>query len=515
MKEWTGKVKGGIMFIKKKKGLRTLRSSVVLFVVIFITPMVLMVLLLPFITPPPIYPEYINIIKEIETGKNVVNLLDINEGMRLVDNLFCGFFQPMQWKVYVSEPGTRDIKPGKTFSPSEFLLLPCYCFLTDRQLIEEELESYKTYGDLYFPNKDRVLSDCIKWEKEWENSFKCHSEKLLEIIQQIVNKYKGQSFKYYPFNSKGNPQYILETRKKWDLIVYLNVILNIKDENYGMALEWIRGYSQFLELIGGGCSYFFFDHKVMLNCINLLPFYYSFPDYFYGEIIHLLISLKNNYETVDFWEMYWYELFEVEDRYAELELGMDKISLIGNRTQSLGNKFKMLFNRRKAYTSLSRIVAKYRPDLESATWKDAEDAVFYNRGKLVPYFNSVVQHANEYSYNSPHYYSQGLNIPTLGGTKRYVYSHHLWLAYFYGSIVRVILEYYRSCYGTYPDSIKEFLGDFLKEEEIVWIDNSIDIIFYEDKYLIICYPMPKDVRAGLPREHRFFSVYISLPMEIY
>ncbi|HOQ31284.1 MAG TPA: hypothetical protein PLA12_02110 [Candidatus Hydrogenedens sp.] len=511
----------------RKTGLRSLRTSVIFLIAIVITPIASLFLLRLFVVTDVICSEYNDVIKKIKSGKyeNIPHLANIKEGIKLVRDIFCSFFKPMEWKTYVLNKKTGDlIEDGysKTWnrenSPSEYSLKTCYYFLTNNKMIGKELDDYSKNEDLFLPNKDRVPADCVKREKDWKTDFKYYSGKLLDKIQQIVKEQGEQPIIYFPYNSKGELLDILQNRSQWELIAYLNTIISLEEGDYALALEWIKEYVQFLILLDEGSSYIFFYSKYILELINCLPFYYPFPEYFYEELIDFIIRLKNKYETRNFWRTIWFELFEVENRYTDLD--MNTVSLIKNWYKS-GEKFGTLLSRRKAYKGLSRIVAKYRPILESATWEDAEEAVFYKRGKLVSFFDSVEQHANQYKFTPTIYYDQRIGIPvqytipTLEHTKNIIYYRHLQLSYFYATITRVALEYYHSCYGVYPESLENCLRDYLKEEEITWINDSLDIFFYEDKYIIFCYPMPKHVKATLPKKHRFYNVNIVLPFHLY
>jgi len=515
------------MILKRKTGLRSLRASIILFMIVIASPVVVVGLLVPFIVLPSICPEYEDVIKEIKLGKyeNIPNLANIKEGIELVERIFCSFFKPMEWKTYILDKKTGDLiedRYSKTWNreifPSVYSLMTCYYFLTNNKMIGKELDAYSKHEDLFLPNKNNIPADCVKREKDWKTDFKYYSGKLLHKIQQIVKEQGEQPIIYFPYNSKGEPLDILENRTQWKLIVYLNTIISLEERDYALALEWIEKYGQFLVLLDEGSSYSFFHSRYILELINSLPFNYPFPEYFYEELIDFLIRLKNKYETINFWRTIWFNLFEVEDKYTDLD--MNTVSLIKNWYKS-GEKFGTLLNRRKAYKSLSRIVAKYRPVLESATWEDGEEAVFYKRGKLVPFYDSVEKHANQYKFTPTVYYDQRIGIPveytipTLEQTKHIVYYNYLWLSYFYATITRVALEYYHSCYGDFPEALEDCLRNYLTEEEIAWINDSVDIFFYEDKYIIHSYPMPKHVKATLPKRHRFYKTRIVLPFEWY
>jgi len=506
----------------RKAGLRSLQASVILFIAIVITPIVSLFLLRLFVVPEVICTEYNDVIKEIKSGKyeNIPNLENIREAEKLVKGIFCSFFQSMEWKTYIPDKWEKGSITYRYYegmwkkgtSPPEDFLMRYYNFLTNNNQIGEELDAYSKHEDLFLPNKNNIPADCVKREKDWKTDFKYYSGKLLDKIQQIVNEQGEQPITYFPYDSNGKMNHILGNKIKLDLIVYLNIMMNLEEGDYALALEWIKEYGQFLILLDEGSSLFLNSVPYVLNLISFFPFYKTFPDYFYEELIDLLIKIKNKYESTSFWKEFWFELFMIEEQYAETV--KNKISSIGR--YRLDYELKVLYYNRQAYKSLASIVEKYRPILESATWEDAEEAVFYKRGELVSFFDSVKQHAIKYDKLIPiNEYDSNPGTPSLGGIKYHVFYHHLWLSYSYASIVRVMLEYYRSCYGDFPESLEDCFEDYLTEKEINWINDSLNILFYENSYVIHCFAMPKHLIAKLPEKPgKLYSAHI-FPFALY
>ncbi len=471
----------------KKKGLRPIRSVVILFIVILIVPLIILFLARTFFTAPPICPEYKEIVKKVKTNEN--GYIYFEGALNISERIFCGYFSPIQWYVYIPKsPDSFQFEEDKVrlkqFSGYDFAIL--YRFLVKEQLIQDEFDSYSNYKYLFStPTDKKKPGRCISPEKDWKTDFLRHSQDVLNNIKKANQK----NF-FMPYNSKVSPA----VSSEWNLLLieFVNILIYLENGNYQSALDWLEAFNQFLTKFDSAYSFNSIMSKHLLFVIRSTSTYPSLPDTFYEDLLCSLSNIKDEVKSKDFKTVYQKALFFFEDYFVkEHETLMN-----GNPARTMPKLLSMFLS----YNDMSRILDKHHQTFEASTWKDLEDAIFYNKGELynaITDINSLKKRKFYYEPEFWKFYSGDIWQDILLG-------YNATMSTLYGSILTVLLEQYHAKNGEYPNSLDDIINGYFSEEELAWMDEYIDISLSPETYYIDYYPIP--IRERESRKAEIFRL---------
>ncbi|HOV32155.1 MAG TPA: hypothetical protein PLX23_02175 [Candidatus Hydrogenedens sp.] len=471
----------------KKKGLRPLRNAIILFIVILIVPLIFLFLSRAFFTAPPICPEYKEILKKAKTSEN--GYIYFEGALNISERIFCGYFSPIQWYVYIQKsPDSFQFEYDKVrlkhYSGYDFAML--YRFLIKEKLIQDEFDSYSKYKYLFTVPTDKKKPDhCISPEKDWKTDFLRHSQDVLNNIKKANKK----DF-FLPYNSKVSPALSSE----WNLLLieFANILIYLENGDYQSASDWLETFNHFLTKFDSAYNFNSIMSKHLLFVIRSVALYPSLHDPFYEDLLCSLSNIKDEVKSKDFKTIYQKSLFFFENYFVKEH----EILMNGNPTQTMPKLLSMFLS----YNDISRRIDKHRPTFETSTWKDLENAVFYNKGELYNALTDINSLKKRKFYYEPEFWK--------------FYSGDIWqdllleynatMSTLYGSILTVLLEQYHAKNGKYPNSLDKIINDYFSDEELAWMDEYIDLCLTPENYYIDYYPIP--IRGREPRKAEIFRL---------
>jgi len=473
----------------RKKGLRPLKSTIILFIVILIVPLFILLVARAYFTAPPICPEYKEIVKKAKSSEN--GYIYFEGALNIGRRIFCGYFEPIQWYAHIRKsPENFQFESYKVrlkhFSGYDFAML--YRFLVKEQLIQDEFDKYSKYEYLFPVSTEdkKKPNPCITPEKDWKTDFLRHSQDVLNNIKKA-----NQKDFFLPYRpSKTDPS----KSSEWDilLIEFANILIYLEQGNYQSALDWLETFNQFLVCFDGAYNFNSIMAKHFLFVVRSVAIYPSLPDTFYEDLLCSLLNIKDEVKSKDFRTTYQKALFFFEDYMVKEH----ETLMRGNFAQTMPKLLSMFLS----YNDMSRSMDKHRPTFEASTWKDLEDAVFYNKGKLydaIKDINSLRKRKICYEPNFWMFYSGKIWQDLL-------LEYNTALSTLYGSILTVLLEQYHAKNGRYPDSLDEIINGYFSEEELAWMDGYIDLCLSPETYSIDYYPVP--IRTQEPRKAEIFPL---------
>lgn len=487
---------------RKRKGLRSLRSVFVLFVTILLIIVAFLLFVKIYLTFSPICPEYNKMVKVALSDKN--GYVYFERASDIAKKISCGFFGTMRWYYYTQKEeggfeNKENIHYWMGFSEGRFLIF--YKLLVMNRAISGEFDSYSKDNGLLFSSLEEVialrkesldknpyifrfkgdnLKDCIPPENDWKSDFLNNSKEVIHNLKIAKEK------DYFIFYNKDSTTY-----ETWVdpyncilLNILVNSLINLEERNYNEVLDWLETSGQVLLHL----DFDYIMFRYLKDVIETIASYPSLPDSFYNDLICYLLTIKDEISSREFSEILQKELFYLEDYFKRSRDFQDEDEYRLNHSffEYAKETSKNLFYHNLAYIMLSRCLEKYRPVLESASWTDVENAVFYSKGKLC---KAVKDIENVCSNNKKriHYF------PLTELCSDMLIVNNTILSYTYKSILIVLLEQYHAQCGIYPDSIEKVIDNYFSEEEIDWMNEHIELGLSPEYYEIRHYSIPKQV----------------------
>ncbi len=467
------------MFKSKKSGLRTYRHTFILLVIIILIPLAFLVIAKSFLTAPPICLEYQELVKEAKMDENGYIFF---KGANIVARrMACGYFSSLTWHVQIP-----DTPESLTFTKGSFkaerwpaeMFLSFYKFLIKENLFQEEIDAYaKRKYKISSPENLREHS-CIYPENNWIEDFFRNSQGILNNLKKITEKdfflpYEGDPYPFYP-----------SLNSEMMLIELVNVLLLLEKGDYTNALDWVETFNQLalkLEPV-----YLWEPSQIaqQLSVVSMIASYPSLPDGFYQDLLNQLLEMKEKIKVLEFKTAYQNALFYFEDWFVRKQT-----QLRYNPPQtSIPRSISLFF----AYNDMARVIEKNREVFETSTWKDIEDAVFYNKGKVYNAINDIKSIKRRPGLEEKEYWMFWSGEKYRNMLLRYNHS----LCSIYGSILKTLLERYFKKNGVYPENLDDILQQHFTEEELIWMDDYLDIYLSSETYSIDFYPIPKRERGS-------------------
>jgi len=467
--------------MSKKKGLRSLRSTVILFVTILFLPLAVLLFVRTFFSVPPIYPEYKELIKRINSDEN--RDIYYKKASDMAWKICYGYFTPLGLKSYTpenmdsAEDKNSSVKV-KNFDPYGVEDYFHDLFYYNRILAMEKSvwDKFNFYSENFKytePPPEMARFGCMFPGKEWKSDLLHDSQDILSNLKKIDEKHF-----FLPYEDSLS---IISMRELM-FVEFANVFLYLEKGDYENALDWLDTFTQvgiLLKNINFYYSFFLTNHlSYVVNSVVLCP---SLADTFYEHIVNSLIEAKERCRLRDFKIAYKNLLFEIENIF----IIMQKNIANENFNKVIPNLVLALL-----YNDIARLLNKYKSDFESATWKDLEDAVTYKKGKL-----SIPLGKMKLLKTYGGLYMREFNVYWFGEIWQYMFVRHNYsLCALYSSILITLLEQYYAHYGEYPASLENLIEGCFSEEELIWMDKHLKIYLSPQNYCIDCNPNPSDKR---------------------
>jgi len=441
-------------------------------------PLIVSVLVKIFLIPPPICPEYSELVKKAKSSEN--GYIYFKEAIKISEKICCGYFMPIGKITFPDYFKDKYIDKYHVESYCNFLA-NYYEYLIKEGKLQEEFDFHsKNYKYSEAPVKIEKL-DCISPKNEWKSDLLNDSK---DVLKNIKEAYRLNTFivyeDYYEEYLDWTPLWIIELT---------NIILYLEKGDYENAQDWLDSSIQFCVhagMLSGFNSTIIAYLRGVINPLLLNP---SLPDTFYEYLVCSLIEAKGKIKLTDFKTAYIKWLFSVED-----ELIKDRTSFI-EEPKRFGNKnpftiISNLFSALLSYNDVAHILDKYRATFESSTWKDLKDAAFYNKGILSKPINElklVKSRKNIYEYELDGF---------LKGIiwERMALMPDRSLCFFYNSIIIALLEEYYANHGEYPVSLQE-IACYFTEEDLTLINEYFNISISPQNYCIDFNPEPHPKRV--------------------
>lgn len=470
------------MFKSKKSGLRSYRHTFILLITIILIPFVLLIIAKNFLSAPPICWEYQELVKKAISDEN--GYLFFEGANNIAKRISCGYFSSFTWnKLIPDTPETLLFTKGN-FKPERWdamIYLRLYDFFIKKNLFMEEMDAYaKRRYRISGPESFRERS-CIYPESNWIEDFLRNSQGILYNIKRVNDKVF-----FLPYESNPYSPY-LALSPEMMLIELVNVLLLLEKGDYTNALDWIDTFNQMALRLEPVCLREPSQIAQQLSVITMIASYPSLSDEFYQDLLNRLLEIKKKIKTLEFNTVYQNALFYLEDSFGRTPDTWRYSSF----ERTISRHISMFL----AYNDIARALDRQREVFETSTWRDIEDAVFYNKGKVYNAINDiksikrrglVISANNEYwlVYSGEKF-----------GKLLIRYNHSL--ISIYGSILRILLERYYKQNGVYPENLNDILHDYFTEEELIWMDDYLDIYISPEKYFIDYYPIPKKERDNV------------------
>jgi|GEM_PF-1717603 len=467
------------IFKSKKRGLRSFRNAIVLFIIILIVPLIILFFARVFFSAPPIYPKYEELVKRAKSSEN--GYIFFKGAKNLAKMMHCGYFSSTTWKIMLSDKPEGfhfDEDVFRLERWDEFTYFNYYKFLVKRNLFGEEMEAYfnKRYS-ITGPTNFHERS-CIYPGENWVQDFLRNSQGILDNIKKA--RQKDFFLPYENISGYIRPEMIMDYSLL--LIELVNVVLLIQKGDYPSALDWIDSFNQIALLME---PLFLWGPSLVAQQLSVISIVASYPpltEPFYEDLLCLLTEFKEKIKSIDFNTVYQNALFYFEDSFVQRQNQL----MYSPPYYSIPNSISMFF----AYNEISRMLDKHREVFTTATWKDIEDAILYNKGKVYSSMVSIKTIKKRSSVGSNEYWMfwSGEKFKNL------LLRYNSALCSIYGTILIVLLEQYYKQNGVYPDDRDNFMKDYFTEEEIIWMNDYLDISLSPEKYFIDYYPIPKRER---------------------
>lgn len=464
------------MFKSKKRGLRSFRKTVILFVIILIIPLIILFIAKTFFAVPPIFPEYQDWIKKAKSDEN--GYLFFEGAENIAKRMYCGYFSMTIKNLIPDNPDkylfSKNIFKLEKWPPEMYLRI--FKFLIKENLFIEEINAYtQRKYPVSTPTNNREHS-CIYPETNWAEDFHRNSLGVLGNIKRANEKDFFLPYVSHPYT----PYSIFDSNIT--LIELVNVLMLLHKGDYQDALNWIDTMNQLALHIEPIYQEESSPIGQQLSVLNMLTLYPSLPDVFYDDLLCRLLEIKDKINKLEFKTVYQYALFYFENsfvrRQAQLQYSPPHILI--------PRSISLFF----AYNEISRALDKQREVIETSTWKDIEDAVFYNRGKLHTAITAIKSSIGRSFADTGDYWMFWSGEKYRNILLKYNYSK----CSVYGSILTVLLEKHFKQNGLYPLDLD--LKEYFSEEELLWMDEYLDIYISPEKYYIDYYPIPKKEWEG-------------------
>jgi len=468
------------MFKSKKSGLRSYRHTFILLAIIIVIPLVFLIIAKSFLTAPPICMEYQELIRKAKMDEN--GYVFFVRPNTIAKRMVCGYFSSFTWKVLIPDtPDTLTFTKGSFKAerwPAE-MFLSFYKFLIKENLFQEEMDAYaKKEYPISGPENFRERF-CIYPEGHWIEDFLHNSQGILDDMKIVSNKdfflpYKSDPYAFY---SALNSEMLL--------IELVNVLLLLEKGEYTEALDWVETFNQVALKLDP--IYLWEPSQIVqqLSIVSMIASYPSIPDAFYQNLLNQLLDIKEKIKTLEFKTVYKNALFYLEDWFVNKQ-GQLKY----NPPQlSIPRSISLFF----AYNDMARVLEKNREVFETSSWRDIENAVFYNQGKVYNAINEIKSIKRRAGLEDKEYWMFWSGEKYRNMLLRYNQS----LCSIYGSILKILLERYFKSNGVYPKNLDDILQQYFTEEELIWMDDYLDIYLSSETYFIDFYPIPKKERESV------------------
>ncbi|MGC8846870.1 MAG: hypothetical protein ACP5QY_13605, partial [Candidatus Hydrogenedens sp.] len=433
-----------------------------------------------FLTAPPICLGYQELVKRAKSDEN--GYLFFQGAQNLSKRIYNGYFSSFAWNVLIPDtPDTLTFTKG-TFKTEKWYAdtyLSLYKFFIKENLFMEEMENYAT-------KKYKTLSPAnlyeragIYPEKNWIDDFLHNSLAILNNMKLLNDRdffLPYESSTYFAYSALNSEMLLIEL---------VNILLLLQKGDYANALDWIDTFNHSALQLEPICLWASSQIAQQLSIVTMIASYPLSTDEFYQTLLNQLSEMKEKVKTLEFKTVYQNALFYLENSFVLKQSEYRYTS----PQRFIPRSISMFF----AYNDISRVLDKKRKVFETSTWRDIEDAVFYNKGKVYNAINTIKSIKRRPLSDIEEYWmfwsGEIYKIMLL----RYNHS----LCAIYGSILTVLLEKYHNQKGVYPEDLYDVMENYFTEEELIWIDNYLDIYLSSEKYFVDYYPIPKKEREAL------------------
>ncbi len=459
------------MFRQKKKGLRSLRNTVILLTIILLFPLIILFLAKVYFTAPPIFPEYQEWVSKANTKDNGYFYFSVAD--KIAKRIFCGFFSSMLWNVQMPDsPDTYRYTKNeyKVEKWDAYTYLYFYDFLIKENLFTPEVESYAK-GKYPISQLQGVFMEriCIFPRGNWVRDILSSSREVLNDIQTATHPDFSFFLTYDNIDSQGGETIPFSTEMR--LIELVNILLYLQKGDYKEAIEWIKSFNKVCMIPDT------FWMKPMFQFLVLeMVSKSSLAEPILDDLICYMMELKDSFRSMEVKTIYRYELFNLEDTFNESQ----KRYLQSPPQIGIPKVISLFF----AYNHISRSLDKNRDAFENATWEDLENAIVHKKGKLYEAINAI-QSENREMRRIEMDVSIYRDFRTGEVFQKILRNYNYVLCHAYRALFTTILKKYYIEHGVYPDSIDKILTTYFSEDEHEWFKKHVDFYLSPDYYYIV------------------------------
>ncbi|GEM_PF-4011453 len=467
-----------MLFRSKKRGLRSIKSAVVILVVVFLMPIITAVVVSRYFSVAPIYPKYDEVIDISKSDKNGYIYLKSAEiiAKRIYDNFIHTNLVKYRPSSQIGNRYLFDYKQS-TKAPDYvhfIVLLDIYKpYIKSGNLknvlasVNRSIEKSPALPAGAPPAKLENISPKITPEN-WEREFLKYSD---EVLNNIKKANRSCYLVKYPL--EGGQNYPVDIPLGWEIIsvALVSCVINFESGNYSKAMDWL----EHITALAVKCYENSIRSGAVLTLVqilyaNLLIIDYL-PEWVYEDIFCVLNHAKEAIATTPFSKKFELILLVLENSFR-----------VGERHERMG-RFEQLWVTFTNYRTLSKMLENETELFLNASWDNVENSIV-NRDQ------GVIKRLNEFRRMVYYMYPNELWAFCSGTMiENSLFDRNYSLAGIYAGMFFTLAKEYQIRNGKMPKSIREVLSGRLPEDELKWFESLSSVVTEPRKIYLIATSM--------------------------
>lgn len=472
------------MFKLKKRGLRSIRSAIIIVGAIFLLPLVLTIVVSKYFSAEPIYAKYDEILEISKSGDN--GYIYLKSADTISKRIYGNFINMPLIKYKPSDiKGRRylfNYGDPRFTSPERvhfFFLQGIYKdyikagrlteFLANAPLPNTDIAKAKPKSSDPSSEKETETYPQIsrRDKRLWKSEFQKVSEEVLVNIKKANN---STYLIKYPFEQK--QPYPVDISLSWEVITVatINCIISIESGEYEKALDWLESITELaLRCYENSLSSDSLIDTLRVVYGNLLVSN-RIPEWFYSETLCMLMKAKERVSSLPFSSKFELILLMLEDSFRNP--GED----------SRMNRVERVWTIFANYKVMSQLLEKNKHLFINASWDDIEASA---SNKI----RGVIQVLKDIQSSVFYVYPEFIWMLSSGeAIERTLFCRNTTLSMIYSTMAYSLAKQHWSKTGAFPNSLQSIFNSVLPEEEIKWFESRSVAIFEPYRISIRIYP---------------------------